>query len=172
MNKLYFVILTIVIAISEQFVSGQDLKFGHINSSELIQSMPEFDSAQVKLGKFRQELIKHLELMSVELNNKYDVYMKESKNLNEIIKQTKEQELSDLNRRIQEFQTTAQNQLQEKQAEYFQSIYTKVDNAIKDVGKENGYFYIFDVSQGTLLYFNESTSTNVTTLVRAKLKIK
>ncbi len=66
--------------------------------------MPEFDSANVKLEAYRKELINYLELMSVELNNKSDTYSKESKNLTDIVKQTKEQELVDMNRRIQEFQ--------------------------------------------------------------------
>ena len=37
---------------------SQNLKFGHINSDELIQAMPEFDSATAKLEKFRKELAK------------------------------------------------------------------------------------------------------------------
>ena len=47
----------------------------------LIQALPEFDSANVKLEKFRKELINALELMTVELNNKSEAYNKESKNL-------------------------------------------------------------------------------------------
>jgi outer membrane protein len=45
----------------------------------------------------------------------------------------------DMQRRIQEFQNNAQKQLQDKQVELFQPIYAKVDKAIKDVGKENGF---------------------------------
>jgi outer membrane protein len=126
----------------------------------------------VKLEKFRKDLVNALELMSVELNNKSDAYNKESKNLTDIVKQTKEQELVDMNRRIQEFQTNAQTQLQDKQTELFQPIYVKVDKAIKDVGKENGFTYLFDVAKGSLLYFDETKSTNVLPLAKAKLGIK
>ena len=160
------------IIVEGQTSIAQNFKFGHINSDELIQAMPEFDSAKVKLEKLRKELINYLDLMSVELNTKYDTYNKDSKNLSDIVKQIKEQELSDMNRRIHKFQTTAQTQLQENQAELFQPIYAKVEKAIKDVGKENGFFYIFNTSQGDPLYFDESKSINVTALVKAKLKIK
>ena len=166
------VALMIIFAFAGQNVSAQNMKFGHINSDELIQAMPEFDSANVKLEKFRQELINALELMSVELNNKSDAYNKESKNLSDLVKQSKEQELVDMNRRIQEFQTNAQEQLQNKQVELLQPIYGKVDKAIKDVGKENGFIYVFDVAKGSLLYFDETKSTNVTVLAKAKLGIK
>jgi outer membrane protein len=151
---------------------SQTFKFGHINSDELIQALPEYDTANVKLEKFRKELVNYLELMSVELNNKSDTYNKESKNLTDLVKQTKEQELIDLNRKIQEFQQNAQEQLQNKQVELFQPIYQKVDKAIKDVGKENGFTYVFDVAKGSLLYFDETKSTNVMPLAKAKLGLK
>ncbi len=162
----------IVIALVGQSATAQSFKFGHINSDELIQSMPEYDSATVKLEKFRKELVNALELMQVEWNNKSDSYQKESKNLSDIVKQTKEQELMDIQKRIQDFQTNAQTQLQSKQTEVFQPIYSKVDKAIKDIGKENGFLYVFDVAKGALLYFDETKSTNVMPLVKTKLGLK
>src|SRR5665647_2276674 len=165
-------VLMIVIALAGQSAMAQNFKFGHINSDELIQVMPEYDSATVKLDKFRKELVNALELMSVELNNKNAAYEKDSKNLSDVVKQTKEQELVDMNRRIQEFQGSAQTQLQDKQVELFQPIYTKVDKAIKDVGKENGFTYVFDVAKGSILYFDEAKSINVLTLAKAKLGLK
>ncbi len=164
--------LAITVALFGQNIKAQNFKFGHINSDELIQSMPEFDSAQVKLENFRKELVNALELMSVELNNKSDTYQKESKNYTDIVKQTKQQELTDLNRRIQEFQSNAQQQLQDKQVELFQPIYSKVDSVIKDVGKANGFTYIFDVAKGSILYFDTSKSTDVLPLVKTKLGLK
>ena len=134
--------------------------------------MPEYDSATVKLEKFRKELVNALELMSVELNTKNDAYQKESKLLSDIVKQTKEQELIDMNKRIQDFQTNAQTQLQSKQTEVFQPIYAKVDKAIKEVGKENGFLYVFDVAKGALLYFDEAKSINILPLVKTKLGLK
>ncbi len=165
--------LTIIIALAGQSAMAQNLKFGHINSDELIQALPEFDTAQVKLEKFRKDLVNALELMSVELNNKNDKYQKESKNYTDLVRQTKEQELTDMNRRIQEFQNNAQQQLQDKQTELFQPIIAKVNKAISDVGKENGFLYIFTVGQGSpLVYYDETKSVNIMPLAKAKLGLK
>jgi outer membrane protein len=167
------VVVLFLLGFVGQDLNAQNLKFGHINSDELIQALPEFDSANAKLEKFRTDLINALELMQVELNNKSDTYNKESKNLTEIVRQTKEQELMDMDRRIKEFQASAQQQLQQKQAELFQPVMAKIDKAIKDVGKENGFVYIFTVGQGsTLVYFDETKSTNVMPLAKAKLGLK
>jgi len=169
--KRFIGILALIVFMASA-MQAQNMKFGHINSDELIRALPEFDTANANLEKFQKELVNALELMQVELNNKSDAFTKESKNYTEIVRQTKENELVDMNRRIQEFQVNAQQQLQDKQVELFQPIYTKVDKAIKDVGKENGFLYVFDVAKGSLLYFDETKSTNVLSLAKAKLGIK
>jgi outer membrane protein len=111
--------------------------------------------------------------MSSELNSKSDAFNKESNKLSEIVRQVKQQELMDMDRRIQEFQANAQAQMQERQAELFQPVYAKVEKAIRDTGRENGYLYIFNSSQGgSLIYFDKANSTDVTAQVKAKLKLK
>lgn len=167
-------ILTFVllVVLTGQEAGAQNLKFGHINRNDLIQSMPEFDSARVTLDKLSKELTNAAELLQVELNNKYEAYLKDGKNLTDLVRQTKEQELTDYQRRLTDFQTNAQNQLQEKQVALFTPITDKADKAISQVGKENGFIYIFDTSQQQLAYFDETKSTNVLTLVKAKLGLK
>jgi len=164
--------LVIMVIFTGQDVMAQNLKFGHINRTELIQSMPEFDSARVNLEKLSTELTNTAELLQVELNNKYETYLKEGKNLTDLVRQTKEQELNDAQKRLTDFQTNAQNTLQEKQVELFTPITEKADKAIKDVGKENGFIYIFDLSGGQVIYFDEVKSTNVMPLAKAKLGLK
>jgi outer membrane protein len=164
--------LVIVIIFAGQVVMAQNFKFGHINRNELIQAMPEFDSARVKLEKMSTELQNTAELLQVELNNKYEAYLKESKNLTELVRQTKEQEIQDAQKRLTDFQTNAQTQVQQKQVELFAPVTDKADKAIKDVGKENAFIYIFDLSQNQIVYFDEAKSTNVMPLAKAKLGLK
>jgi outer membrane protein len=164
--------LSILALMPGQLAMAQTLKFGHINRNELIQAMPEFDSAKVKLEKLNTELSNALELLQVEYNNKAESYLKDSKNLTDIVRQTKEQELQDYQKRMSDFQTNAQTQLQDKQVELFKPITDKADKAIKDVGKENGFLYIFDLSQNQIAYFDDTKSTNVMPLVKTKLGLK
>jgi outer membrane protein len=169
-NLLGAALFAILILFSGYNVSAQNLKFAHVNSDELIQVMPEFDSASKQLESFRNDLLNALELMTVDFNNKNDQYQREIKTYTDVVRQTKEQELIDMNRRIQEFQNNAQTQLQERQTSLFQPVYTKLDQAIKDVGKDNGFIYVFDVKG--LLYFDAAKSTDITSLTKTKLGIK
>jgi outer membrane protein len=172
--KRFFGILAVIILVTlaGNKAEAQGFKFGHINSDELIKAMPEYDTAMAKLEKTRQELVNTLQLMSVELKNKADAYDKESKTLTDIVRQTKEQELQDLQTRIQNFQTQAQTTLQDQQVTLTQPIFAKVDKAIKDVGKEGGFIYVFDVAKGQVLYFDDTKSMNVLPLVKTKLGLK
>ena len=51
-----------------------------------------------------------------------------------------------------------------------QPILMKIDDAIKLIGKENGFSVIFDTSNGAMLFAQESE--DVTALVKKKLDIK
>ena len=164
--------LTLAVMFAGQSAFAQNLKFAHINRNELIQAMPEFDSARVTLEKLNTELTNAAELLQVELNNKYEAYLKDGKNLTDLVRQTKEQELQDYQRRLTEFQTNAQTQMQEKQVALFTPITEKADKAIKAAGKENGFIYIFDLSQNQIAYFDETKSTNIMPLAKAKLGLK
>jgi len=164
--------LVVMVTFVGQNALAQNLKFGHINRTELIQAMPEFDSARVTLEKLNTELQNTAELLQVELNNKYEIYLKESKNLTELVRQTKEQELNDAQKRLTDFQTNANTTIQEKQVALFTPITEKADKAIKEVGKDNGFIYIFDLSGQVIAYFDESKSVNIMTLTKAKLGLK
>jgi len=125
-----------------------------------------------KLEKFRKELVNALELMSVELNNKNEAYQKDSKNLSDIVKQTKEQELIDMNKRIQDFQLMLRHSF--RITDWGISTYLRqswqsnkrcwlrktVSLRIRCLLKE--LFYIFD----------ETKSVNVMPLVKTKLGLK
>lgn len=90
--------------------------------------------------------------------------------MSQIIRQTKQKELEDMQTRIQQFQQTADQDLQRKQGELFNPIITRAQKAIADVSKENGFTYVFDVSTGSLVYYENGE--NIIDLVKTKLGIK
>ena len=108
--------------------------------------------------------------MQEELQAKYNDYQERKAQMTELIRSTKEQEIRDLDQRIQTYQQNAQQKLREKEAELLQPIIDRAKQAISDVAKENGYTYIFDTSAGTLLY--QQDSDDILALVKKKLGLK
>jgi len=170
MKKVSGILLFAVLILAAQDGFAQSFKTGHINRDEIIMAMPDYDTAMKQYNAYGQELTYALELMQVEYNNKLDQYVKDSKNLSDIVKANKEQELGDMQTRIGNFQQQAQEQLQEKQAELLNPIIEKATKAINTVAKEGGFIYIYDVR--TLVYVDTVKSTDIAPLVKSKLGIK
>ncbi|HOK50406.1 MAG TPA: OmpH family outer membrane protein [Bacteroidales bacterium] len=170
MKKIIGIAIVIFISASISFAQ-QGLKIGHINTQELLQAMPETDSAQLKLEKMQKELQSQLEVMQVELNNKYQDYLSKRDSYSELVRQTKEDELQNIQQRIQQFAQNADQDLQEKRNELYRPILDKANKAIEEVAKENGFTYILDLSSGVVLFHSDS-SLDILPLVKAKLKLK
>lgn len=164
--KAIFVFFMAVAAIP----AGAQNKFGHINSADLIQMMPETKQSDSTLRKFGESLDTQLKTMTAEYQSKLQTYQTKRDSMPDAIKAVKEGELEDLGRRIQDFQQTAQDNIQQKKEELYGPILKKADKAIKDLAKEKGYAYIFDTSAGTVLFAQESD--DVMALVKAKLGLK
>lgn len=163
-------VLSIVVLVTALLFSGNSFaqKFGHVDTQALLTAMPERQKAQTDLQNAAKEYQNQIEEMQVEYNKKYQDYVQKMDSLSNLIKQTREQELMEMQQRIQAFQQNAQKELGEKESALFQPIMEKAKKAIQDVGKENGLVYIYDAS--TLLYISEQ-SVDVLPLVKKKLGI-
>lgn len=166
-NKRLLIALIVASLFGMNSIAQKSPKLGHINSQELLAAMPETDSAQMKIQKIAKEYEKQLELMQVEFNNKYQTYLNEVDTYTKLIRQTKETELQDLQERIQQFQLTAEEEIQNQRGLLFQPIIEKAQKAVQDVAKENGFSYVFDTGTGAVVYFAEDTED-----LMAKVKVK
>ena len=169
MKKIVFLFVSVVL--STTIFSQTTLKIGHINSQELLQAMPESDSAQAKLDKAVKELQSQLEAMQVEFNSKYQDYVSKKDTYSDLIKQTKEADLQQMNQRIQQFQTNAEQDVSKQRTEIFKPVLDKANKAIAEIAKENGFTYILDISAGAVIYHSDN-STNILPLVKQKLGLK
>ncbi len=171
MTKQRIISFTVVLLLSCSVLFGQKYKLGHVNTQEIMTAMPESDSAKMRMEKNRKELESQLEQMQVELNKKYENYLENQDNYSKLVRQTKETELQELNQRIQQFQISAEQDLQQQRTSLFEPIYNKMNEAISKVGQENGYTYIFDTSTGGVAYSAEDAD-DLTSLVKKELRIE
>jgi len=170
MKHITKVILILSIVSIPLFSSAQSPKFGHINSADLIQLMPETKQSDSTLRKFGESLDNQLKTMTAEYQSKLQKYQDGRDSMPDAIKAVKEKELEDLGLRIQDFQQTAQESIQKKKEDLYGPILKKADAAIKEVAKEKGFSYIFDTSGGVVLFAQESD--DVMNLVKTKMGLK
>ena len=146
-------------------------KFGHVNTQEIIQAMPEFATARSEIEKLTGQYEADLKSMQEELQKKAEAFEKEEATLPDNIKQRRNQELQDLYQRIQQTYQDNQQALAQAQQEKMQAIQTKVLDAIKTIGTEGGYVYIMEMGAG-IPYISTTLSTDLTAQVKAKLGLK
>lgn len=145
-------------------------KFGYINSQELIVSMPETDSVQSKVSTLAKDLENQYNAMRTEMATKAQELQNNLNTLSETVRKQKEKELYDLNTRIQEFDQSANQELQTKQQELMAPVFEKARTAINKVAKEQGLTAVFEAS--ALLYQNDSQMVNLLPLVKQSLGIQ
>ncbi|MFH2095164.1 MAG: OmpH family outer membrane protein [Bacteroidota bacterium] len=166
-----FLLLAVVISTAYQATAQVKQRFGHIDSQALLMKMPERETAKKAIEAHAKELEEQLQAMQKELELKYQDYLDKQATYSDLIKKTKEEELTDLQQRMQDFQATAQQDLQSKELELLQPIFDKAKKGIEDVAKEKGYDYVFDTSVGALLYWPPE-SDDLLPMVLKKLGIE
>jgi outer membrane protein len=156
-----------VIAIAFTFPALAQQKFGHIDSGALLELMPEKKKAETELEAFAKEFQTALEDMAKEYEGKVQTFQAEEKGMVATVRNTKMREIADLERRIQEFQQQAQEEIANKEQEVLTPIIDKARKAIDEVAKAKGYTYVFDSSLGVLLYADDTE--DILADVKAKL---
>src|SRR5438034_11412395 len=101
MNKLLKLIFAATVILMCNNLVAQTLKFGHINSSELIQAMPQTKQADSTLKVYGGSLDSQLKGMTAEYQGKLQNYQSKKDSLPDAIRVVKEKELEDLGNRIQ-----------------------------------------------------------------------
>lgn len=169
MKTIKAILLAAVITMSFSAFAQKSVKIGHINSNELLAAMPERETIQKEIEDYAAQLTTTMDAMRKEYESKVADFQSKQDVMTDIIRDNKVKEITDLEKRITEFQRTAQADLQKKEEKLLQPIIDKAKKAIDDVAKENNYTYVLDSSMGVVLYSIESD--DILPLVKKKLGI-
>lgn len=147
-------------------------KFGHLDSGVVIQLLPEYTQAQADLQTLQKQFEDELQYMRDEFTRKSDEFSTQSSTLPDNIRERRDKELEELYNKMNQYYQDSQQSLQLASQEKMGDITTKVLKAIKQVGEEGGFVYIFDSAGDMVPYVSQTLSTDVTELVKTKLGIK
>jgi outer membrane protein len=147
-------------------------KFGHVNTQEIMQALPEVTKVQTDMKALQDQYEADLKSMYDELQKKGEAFEKEQATLPENIKQRRQQEIIDMQQKIQQSAQDNNQALQKAYQEKMQPIQKKVMDAIEAVGKDGNYVYIMEMGMGQPIYISTTLSTDVTAQVKTKLGLK
>ncbi len=130
-------------------------KFGYINSEYILANLEEFREAQSKLEVEGRKLEKQYYDMAESLDSLQKEYERQKFLMTESNRGAKENEMRKLAEEIQRFQVEKlgpQGEFYQKQQSLADPVLQKINSAIKKVGEDGGYDFIFDTVAGNVLY--------------------
>jgi outer membrane protein len=144
------------------------IKIGYISADEVIQAMPEAAEIQTQLDAYQKSLYQNAQDQQATLNEAVQKFYKDSSTMSASLKEVKR---TDLQKQVQDLSgmdQKIQNQFEQKRQELSLPIQKKLQAAIEEVSKENGFTYVFP--REALIYM--PPSSDIGPLVKKKLGLK
>lgn len=142
MNKIKFFVVAVLLTLTAGSALAQ--KTGYISVDEVVSLMPETAKLDSLLRKYQSDSLNPQFTYLVQEYNRKDsmVNTKDSVKVSAAVRNQIRQELENYAYQIQNWQAIVQQAMQSKQQQLLEPIYRKVETAIKDAAKEQGYVYV------------------------------
>ena len=166
MKKMFMIAAMAMISLA---ATAQDFKFAYVDFTEVVQLMPEMDSARVQIDAASAEAQETYGAMVEEYQSKAQQFQQKQASWTPAIRESKAAELQQIEVRIQEFQQAIQQDLQQLQNSLQAPIYEKAQNAVNELAKAKGVALVFEKS--SLLYIDPAQGLDLTPEARKMLNI-
>jgi len=166
--KRIFTVCTVAALLFTASANAQT-KIGYISVDYVVSLVPETAKLDSILSRYQADSVNQQYAQIVSLYQYKDSVYRDSvhKAPPAVLKQI-EQELPGLVYQIQNWQSIAQQMIENKQNELLAPIYRKVQDAIRAVAKEKGYSHVFNKE----VFLVAPDADDLLLLVATKLKVK
>lgn len=142
---------------------------GYVNTNELVQLMPAMDTVRTQLDEAQKETYETYQAMVEEYQTKAQTFQQKQATWTAAIRESKQKELNEIANRIQEFEQSANQDLQQMQQTLQTPIYQRVNEAIQAMAKAKGLSMVFDINSA--LYIDPKQNIDLTPELRTVLGI-
>jgi outer membrane protein len=167
MKKIIIAALVILFTLTSNTGNAQ-AKFGVVGADEVFALMSETQKADSSLNAYKQALAENFNDLQTDLNAAIEKFYKDSLSMNKSMKDIKR---ADLQKRLSDLSGKEQqnnNALAIEKERLVNPIREKLNKAIQDVAKENGYTHVTYKEQ--MIIF--PAADDITDKVKKKLGIK
>ena len=150
-------------------VGNAQSKIGTIDAEYIITKMPEISNVNDGVKAYNESLQTDVEQAIKAYEGLIKNYQDSTAIFTEDIKKQRENQILGLENEIKQFRQRSQVMIQMKRNELTQPLYQKIDAAMQEVIKEEGYTQIFHSGGGALAY--SKPGSDITEKVMEKLGI-
>ena len=147
MKQLKTLLFAAALVFGMSFTNAQT-KVAHINTQELVEAMPQMQSAKAELEKVAKTYETEIQSMATELQNKVKQYDAEAATKTDEENTKRMQEVAGMEQSIRQYQAQAQQDLAKKEADLLEPILKRAKDAVIKVAKAQGFDYVLDSTAG------------------------
>lgn len=163
--KITFLFITLI-----STISVAQSKTGTIDSDYIINLMPEAKVVIERSQSYGSRLDSLFSIKMKDYQTRVTNFREKEKEMGELMKKTLIQELTALEQDIKKYQENGNKLMQLKQDELMRPLYKKLNTAIDEVAKAEGFTLILTIAGNQYAYIDDNY--DITKKVMAKLGIK
>jgi outer membrane protein len=145
-------------------------KVGTIDNDYIINIMPEAKIVVERSQEYGARLDSSFSIKMRDYQDRVKDFRDKEKELGELMKKVLIEELTALEQEVKQFQENGKQLMQLKQNELMRPLYKKLNEAITEIAKQNGYSQIFTKAGNQFAYIDDAY--DITELVMKKLGVK
>lgn len=171
MSDMRYLLTTLSLLLTLTFASAQNthVKLAHYDEAEVVKMMKETETAERTLKTLSDQYEAEMTKMEGEYTRKAAEYQNEQSKWDETIKRVRMEEIHTIKLKMQNYYDMASKTLADKRNELYVPVYKKIEQAVAEVAKEQGFLYVWDVKD---LKYHSPQAVDITSMVKRKLGIK
>ena len=155
-----------------QSPEASENRVGYANMEYIVSKLPDMKEIEAEMKSTQTQLRNQIQAKSQEVEKQYADFNANMNSMADTARESRQRELQQAIADLERMQQDAQTALQNKQKLFMAPVYLKVNRAIEDVAKENGYSIILTSTIGGydfLLY--EQPQKDISDLVLEKFGV-
>ncbi len=151
MKKTFLALFIIVALCSVSFAQSQ--RMAYVDSETILGQLQEAQDAKAEVDQAVKQWQDELDKMGKDLDSSLQEYQTKQALYSPQKREEEQRKLQDMQQKIRDLQLKRQQDAAELRDKKFQPIRTKVLNAISAVAKQDGFTFVFDKLNQTVLLF-------------------
>ena len=146
------------------------LRFGYFSFEQVFHTMPGYAIAKHTMDELRGKYDEETKRVETEFNSKYEEFLDGQRSYAKSIFEKRQAELRELMEKNIAFKAEAARLLKKAEEEAYAPLKAKMNAALQQIGKENGFAFILNTDNNATPYLSAEMGVDITEALKEKIK--
>lgn len=146
------------------------LRFGYFSFEQVFHTMPGYAIAKHNMDELRGKYDEETKRVETEFNSKYEEFLDGQRSYAKSILEKRQAELRELMGKNIAFKAEAARLLKKAEKEAYAPLKAKMNAALQQIGKENGFAFILNTDNNATPYLSAEMGVDITEALKEKIK--